>query len=93
MIRNLECERHENKGNIRFKGDFGTLFHDWLSKKWKEEGDSPLRMLAGSPWNWTVEIKGFSPVTFQLIYMNTASVAEMYSDTLDAIINALEPKP
>ena len=89
LMRNLDCERHQTKGDIRFKDDFGAFLHEWLSAKWKEQKDSPEQMLAGSPWQWTVEIKGFSPVTLQVIYTHTAKVADMYSDTLDAIINAL----
>lgn len=92
VIRILECERNADKGSLRFKGDYGVFLHEWLSKKWKEEGYSPMRMLVGSPWKWIVEIKGFPPATLQLIYANTASETEMYSDTLDAIIDALSTK-
>jgi hypothetical protein len=89
-LRGLECLRHERSGKLKFRGDFGAFFVDWLSRRWKQEGGSPFRMCAGSPWHWTVEIRGFSPIEFDVVYSQASSEQQMFSDTLDAIIDGLE---
>jgi len=90
LIGNLECEMNVRSGKLRFKGDYGSHLHAWLSMKWKEQGDSPQKMFDGSPWNWLVDIPGFMQTTLKIAYAADHSGNGLYSDTLDAIISALE---
>jgi hypothetical protein len=90
QLRGLECESHMKTGKVRFKGDYGALLLNWIDKKWESEGNNPFRMASHSPWNWTIDIQGYAPLEFDVAYSRYSTVKEMISDTLDAIINAME---
>ena len=90
VFQNLECEVNGRTGKLRFRGDDGHRFHFWLSQRWSECADSALVLFQGSPWTWTVDTFGTSQTTFQVSYSSHHSKGGLFSDTLDAVINALE---
>jgi hypothetical protein len=90
FMRGLECERHEKNGKVRFRGDFGPLFLSWLDNHWKDNGNDPTRMIAGSPWRWKVQIPEYKTFDLEVSYSSGNSSKQMFSDTLDAAIQALE---
>ena len=90
VMRGLECERHEKNGKVRFRGDFGPLFLSWLDNRWKDNGNDPTRMIDGSPWRWKVQIPEYKAFDLEVSYSSGNSSKQMFSDTLDAAIQALE---
>jgi|GEM_PF-2155876 hypothetical protein len=89
-IDRLECERNSKSGKIRLKGDCGACFVDWLDAIWKKEGRSPFRMHSGSPWNLRVDLKGIPPFNITIDYRSVSTESEMFEDTTDALIDALQ---
>ncbi len=92
LLRGLNCEQNVKTGQRRFIGEFGVFFADWIDSKWNDEGNSIYRMISGSPWRWRVEISDFKPFMIEVVYQSESSKRQMISDTLDAIIVALEKK-
>lgn len=89
-IRNLPCEINKKNGKVRFCDDLGALLNSWLSSRFDELGDDPNVILEKSPFVWSVVIEPFPTFKIELKFKQKDRIAEMYSEVLNAIIDALE---
>lgn len=98
-LRNLRCERHLKNGKGRFAEEDGHELLTFIAERWKEQQDSPSRMVGGSPWVWHNPLPG---VTLELSYASRLSTdydgiadggfnhTTLTNDTLEAILNILD---
>jgi hypothetical protein len=91
-LENVPCEKNKKNGKLRFLDDWGFRFTQWFDRYWAEKGNSPRRIVEESPLDLFIEIRGYQSVKAQVTYVKESSLDEMYSNTLDAIISALDKK-
>jgi hypothetical protein len=89
-LENVPCEKNKKNGKLRFFNDWGYRFTEWFNHYWAEKGDNPRKVYEESPLELFIDIRGYQPVKAKIRFTKEASIEEMYSDALDAIISALE---
>ncbi len=89
LMSNVPCERNEKNGKIRYQADWGNQFNLWFSQYCSQNGNDANRIYGNSPLHLQIEISGYPTVIAKVEYSKRVSFDEMYSDTLDAMIEAL----